>query len=299
GRKVEEGRFYSQRWIAEGEYLFDLNLIFDARDREELGYYIKNNHLSSLATCRTRNGLLYPSLTIVFWNIVKLEVDTMKLKQAKVQFAVDQSLTGNMANSVLNEMKLSFILKQKNNAPVIGSKRTYPNEESTHTTNSTTIEFHSSSGSDKVSVIGTPPQSNFTPPSNSDKVRVSSQIGSILPDGTVLPKPPPQPNFIQANDSDEVSFSSLQMTFDDDGEETPDLDSFISSVPTNTQKWDLPSGKSVNEIYFVNVSQYLSAHMRDWFSDIDIQHMMKDHVEVLTVPALDEEVNAFIADVEK
>ncbi len=175
--------------------------------------------------------------------------------------------------------------------------------------------------------LPTPPQSNFTPPSDSDKVRVPSQIGSILPDGTVIPKPPPQPNFIPASDSDEVSFPSSQMTFDDDdGEETPDLDSFLSSVPTNTQKWDLPSGKSVNEIYSVNISQCaevlkkketlspveratlrygmskiidLSAHMRDWFSDIDIQHMMKDHVAVLTVPALDEEVNAFIADVEK
>lgn len=47
------------------------------------------------------------------------------------------------------------------------------------------------------------------------------------------------------------------MTFDDndDGEETPDLDSFLSSVPTNTQKWNLPSGNSVKEIYSVNISQ--------------------------------------------
>ncbi|CAG8519082.1 17035_t:CDS:2 [Racocetra fulgida] len=158
----------------------------------------------------------------------------------------------------------------------------------------------------------TPLQSDFIPQSNSDKVTVSSQVGSILPD---------------ASDSDEVSFPSSRMTFDDDDDdEPPDFDSFISSVPTNTQKWDLPSGKSVNEIYFVNVSQCaevlkkkeilspveratlrygmskiidLSAHMRDWFSDIDIQHMTKDHVTALTVPALDEEVNAFIADVEK
>ena len=43
----------------------------------------------------------------------------------------------------------------------------------------------------------------------------------------------------------------------------------------------------------------LLAHMRAWFSDIDIQHMMKDHIAVLTIPALDEEVNAFITDVEK
>lgn len=39
--------------------------------------------------------------------------------------------------------------------------------------------------------------------------------------------------------------------------------------------------------------------MQNWFSNIDIQHMMKNHVAVLTVPALDKEVNAFIADVEK
>jgi hypothetical protein len=43
----------------------------------------------------------------------------------------------------------------------------------------------------------------------------------------------------------------------------------------------------------------LSAHMRAWFTDIDIQHMMKDHVAILTVPELDEEVNAFITDVEQ
>ncbi|CAG8719224.1 18431_t:CDS:2 [Rhizophagus irregularis] len=68
-------------------------------------------------------------------------------------------------------------------------------------------------GSDEVSIIGsilsddialsTPPQSNFTPPSDSDEVKVPLQIGSILPDGTVLPKPPPQLNFIPARDSDE------------------------------------------------------------------------------------------------
>ncbi|CAG8737819.1 9757_t:CDS:2, partial [Funneliformis mosseae] len=68
----------------------------------------------------------------MFWNNVELEVDTMKLKQAEVQFAVDQSLTGNKANSILNEMKLSFILNQKN--AVIGCKRTYPNEELTQPT---------------------------------------------------------------------------------------------------------------------------------------------------------------------
>ncbi|RGB35471.1 hypothetical protein C1646_118694 [Rhizophagus diaphanus] len=66
----------------------------------------------------------------------------MKLKRAEVQFAVDQSLTGNKANSVFNEMKLSFILNQKNNAPVIGSKRTYPNEESTQSTFPNKVEYN-------------------------------------------------------------------------------------------------------------------------------------------------------------
>ncbi|CAB4409216.1 unnamed protein product [Rhizophagus irregularis] len=315
---------------------------------------------------------------LVFWNNVKLEVDTMKLKQAEVQFAVNQSLMGNKANSILNKMKLSFILNQKNNAPYarlpeskLRSKKNHsrsilpdgivlptpPQSNFTPPSGSDKVRvpsqigsilsdgialptppqlnFTSPSGSDEVSVIGsilpdgivlsTPPQSNFTPPSNSDKVRVPSQIGSILPDGTVLPKPPLQPNFIPARDSDEVSFSSSQMTFDDDddGEETSDLDSFL---PTNTQKWNLPSGNSIKEIYSVNISQCaevlkkkktlnpverstlrygmskiidLLTYIRNWFSNIDIQHMMKDHVAVLTVPALDEEVNVFIVDVEK
>jgi hypothetical protein len=43
----------------------------------------------------------------------------------------------------------------------------------------------------------------------------------------------------------------------------------------------------------------LSAHMQAWFSDIDIQHMMRNHAAVLMVPALDEEVNTFITDIEK
>ena len=103
-----------------------------------------------------------------------------------------------------------------------------------------------------------PPQLNFTSLSDSDKVRNPSQIGSILPDGTVvLPKPPPQLNFIPPSDSDKMSFPSSQTTFDDnDSMETSDLDSFLSSVSTNTQKWNLLSGKSVKEIYSVNISQY-------------------------------------------
>ncbi|PKY53906.1 hypothetical protein RhiirA4_472384 [Rhizophagus irregularis] len=285
---------------------------------------------------------------LVFWNNVKLEVDTMKLKQAEVQFAVNQSLMGNKANSILNKMKLSFILNQKNNAPYArlpeSKLRSKKNHSRSILPNGIVLptppqsNFTPPSGSDKVRVpsqigsilsdgiaLPTPPQSNFTPPSNSDKVRVPSQIGSILPDGTVLPKPPLQPNFIPARDSDEVSFSSSQMTFDDDddGEETSDLDSFL---PTNTQKWNLPSGNSIKEIYSVNISQCaevlkkkktlnpverstlrygmskiidLLTYIRNWFSNIDIQHMMKDHVAVLTVPALDEEVNVFIVDVEK
>ncbi|CAG8789174.1 5516_t:CDS:2, partial [Dentiscutata erythropus] len=71
----------------------------------------------------------------MFWNNVKLEADTMKLKC--IQFAVDQSLMGNKANSILNKMKINFILNQKNNASIIGSKWTYPNEESTPSTLST------------------------------------------------------------------------------------------------------------------------------------------------------------------
>ncbi|CAG8636599.1 4827_t:CDS:2, partial [Funneliformis caledonium] len=165
--------------------------------------------------------------------------------------------------------------------------------------------------------------------SESENKRIATDSGNILPDGTILSKPPPPPNFIPQSDSGEASFSSQvsEVTSDDDdGEEIPDLDHILNSVPNNTQQWDLPSGRSVKEIYAVNISQCaevlkkketlspveratlrygmsnlidLSAHMRAWFSDIDIQHMMKDHIAVLTVPALDEEVNAFIADVEK
>jgi hypothetical protein len=37
------------------------------------------------------------------------------------EFQPDQSLTGNKANAILNEMKLGFILNQKDK-PIIGSK---------------------------------------------------------------------------------------------------------------------------------------------------------------------------------
>ncbi|PKY34905.1 hypothetical protein RhiirB3_455074 [Rhizophagus irregularis] len=142
--------------------------------------------------------------------------------------------------------------------------------------------FTPPSGSDEVSIIGsilpddialsTPPQSNFTPPSDSDEVKVPLQIGSILPDGTVLPKPPPQLNFIPARDSDEVSFSSSQMTFDDDG-------------------------NFVKEIYFVNISQCAEVlKKKKTLSPVERSTL---RYAVLTVPALVEEVNAFIADVEK
>ncbi|CAG8485990.1 16671_t:CDS:2 [Dentiscutata erythropus] len=195
----------------------------------------------------------------MFWNNVKLEVDTMKLKQAEK----------NHSGSILTDGTVLPTPPQSNLTPP--------------------------SGSDEVSIIGSilpdgiallaPPQSNFTPPSDSNKVRVPSQIGSILPDGTVLPKPPSQPNFILASDSDEVSFSSSQMTFDDN--EVLKKKETLSLVERATLRYGM--SKVID----------LSAHMQDWFSEIDIQHMVKDHVAVLTVPVLDEEVNTFIADVEK
>ncbi|CAG8554130.1 2567_t:CDS:10 [Funneliformis mosseae] len=144
--------------------------------------------------------------------------------------------------------------------------------------------------------------------SESENKRIATDSGNILPDGTILSKPPPPPNFIPQSDSGEASFSSQvsEVTSDDDdGEEIPDLDHILNSVPNNTQQWDLLRG-DLSKKFMLATLRYgmsnlidLSAHMRAWFSDIDIQHMMKDHIAVLTVPALDEEVNAFIADVEK
>ena len=43
----------------------------------------------------------------------------------------------------------------------------------------------------------------------------------------------------------------------------------------------------------------LSTHMRVWFSEIEHRDMMKDYEEILKVPELTEDVNKFIAKVEK
>jgi len=60
-QKMEEGNFLTQFWTSKGKYL----LLFmkkriqnGERIEEELGFYARNNHLSGLAMCQARNGVL-------------------------------------------------------------------------------------------------------------------------------------------------------------------------------------------------------------------------------------------------
>ncbi|CAG8582247.1 4990_t:CDS:2 [Diversispora eburnea] len=51
----------------------------------------------------------------MFWARIEFEQAGMQLRHAEAQFALNQTLTGNKANDILNEMKLDFISSQKNN----------------------------------------------------------------------------------------------------------------------------------------------------------------------------------------
>ncbi|CAI2186335.1 6534_t:CDS:2, partial [Funneliformis geosporum] len=189
-----------------------------------------NDQIKDEMSTSANNEMSDPNVA-VFWNEVDHERE-LNIARAEGMLQAVKETTGGVVNAIkttnkIHQQNLLSLLPVGHN-PTVGSKRTYPDEESTqptpsnkknHSGSSTALptppqsNFTPPSGSDEVSVIGsilpdgtalpTPPQSNFTPSSDSDKVRVPSQIGSILPDGTVLPKPPPQPNFIPESDSDE------------------------------------------------------------------------------------------------
>ncbi|CAG8548214.1 20055_t:CDS:2 [Dentiscutata erythropus] len=95
----------------------------------------------------------------------------------------DTSFTtpGNKANATLNEMKLDFILNQKDK-PIIGSKRTYQMRNQ----------------------LCQLPQ--MRPPESWLRSKEKSNSGNIfpniLPNGTILQKPPPTPDFISLSDGE-------------------------------------------------------------------------------------------------
>lgn len=113
---------------------------------------------------------------------------------------------------------------------------------------------------------------------------------------------------------------------DDDEEDTPDPDEVFNSYSRNSQNWSLPSGKTVEGIFSMNVSEYskrykqkkrltpveravlrygasrlidLSAHMRAWFTNNDRHFMTKNYEDMLKVPELPEDINMFISTIEK
>ncbi|CAG8678104.1 5344_t:CDS:2, partial [Ambispora gerdemannii] len=200
----------------------------------------------------------------MFWNTVELEIATMK----EAEFAVNQSLTGNEANAILNETKLGFTLNQKNEL-VIGSKRTYPNEKST--------------------------------PPNKEK----NHSGNILPDGTKLTRLPPPPDFTSLSDGendnplmvdndeeiptlDSILSSPLPTNIQNWSLSSRKFvnEIFVKNISQhaimlknncrregNLEIWDVKSYRSLSS-YAIMVS------------DIECQDMMKDYEEILKVPEL-------------
>jgi hypothetical protein len=140
----------------------------------------------------------------------------------------------------------------------------------------------------------------------------------------VLERPPPTPDFISLSDNED---DNSLIGISDYDEEIPTLDNILCSpLPTNIQNWNLSSGRLVKDIFSENLSQHiemlknkkkltaeekatlrygvsrvidLSAHMRAWFTEVERQDVMKDHEEILKVSELTEDINEFIAKVEK
>ncbi|CAG8438799.1 7487_t:CDS:2 [Scutellospora calospora] len=153
---------------------------------------------------------------------------------------------------------------------------------------------------------------------------------NMLPDGTRFDKATPL-NLIPSDESEDESVDdnpSLIFVNDDEDDENdnvPDPNEIPDLFP-NPQMWSLPSGKSVEDIFAMNVSKYskaykqkkrltsiekatlrygaskiidLSAHMRAWFLLPDRHFMTKNHETLLTIPELPDDVNTFILKVEK
>ncbi|CAG8535982.1 28342_t:CDS:2 [Racocetra persica] len=135
-------------------------------------------------------------------------------------------------------------------------------------------------------------------------------------------------NLIPSDESgdDDPSLTLVNDDEDDENDNVPDPNEIPDLSPSNLQGWSLPSGRSVEDIFAMNVSinskayrqkkkqtsiekatlRYsaskiidLSAHMRAWFSPTDRQFMTKNYETLLTVPELPDDVNTFILEVEE
>ncbi|GET04713.1 hypothetical protein GLOIN_2v1495217 [Rhizophagus clarus] len=203
----------------------------------------------SYVTNNTTDEKWKKATSILNDGLLKAKVAEATLRQAEAKFAVDQSLTGNKANAILNKMKLDFILNQKDK-PIIGSKQTYPNEKSTLSTPSTS--------------------------SNKEKSNSRNIFPNILLDDTV-----------------------------DYDKKIPTLDNILCSPCQLISKigiypWEkLTAEEKATLTYGVSRVIDLSAHMRAWFTEVERQDVMKDYEEILKIPKLTEDINEFIAKVEK
>ena len=109
-------------------------------------------------------------------------------------------------------------------------------------------------------------------------------------------------------------------------EEDPPLDNVVRCVPATAEKWVLPTGQDVKDIFSMNVSQLakstkgretltviekatlrysvsrlidLSAHMQDWFTVEELEFMKDDYKTILKVFDLEDDINIFITEVKK
>lgn len=118
-----------------------------------------------------------------------------------------------------------------------------------------------------------------------------------MPDGTKIAKPVPI-NLTPSKESDDGNSSLMKDENNDsdkdNDEDTPDPDKIFNSYSRNSQNWSLPSGKTVEDIFLMNVSEYskrykqkkrltpieravlrydalrrinLSVHMKAWFTN--------------------------------
>ncbi|CAG8801331.1 19632_t:CDS:2, partial [Racocetra persica] len=157
-------------------------------------------------------------------------------------------------------------------------------------------------------------EENFQEPQRK-KILPGKGVGNILPDGTKFEKATPL-DLLQSDDDEHLSQG--------DNDEDDDIPEPKDTIVQNLKEWMLPSGKDVGKIIEENVSAnaekvnnkkkltiYEKAILRygvsniidlsvmsEWFSTEDIKFMAKDYVDLLKVPQLQAEENAFISKVE-
>ncbi|CAG8495619.1 9337_t:CDS:10, partial [Ambispora leptoticha] len=277
-----------------------------------------------------------------FWQNVELEKIDMnmllmnkKMEEAMVKFDLDQSLTGNKAQEVLNNSKLEH-LKRKMSPPPQAKRRILDDTESDHE-NNRDIGDGTSLARFNHEVSNT--QTWCLPKNNSplgQQIIALTHVYHLLTNKrgkrtlynvVQIPKPPQfNPIYSDNEETEGEDEDDYGGGGDYDGEHYDENVLTRSKLDVcNTKTWRLPSNTFVDDIFNRNVSKNaetmkhkgkptaiqkvflrygasriidLSAHMREWFSIEERQYMIKDHAAIVEIRKLPSEVDAFIANVE-